>query len=287
MRKIALAAIAVLGLSLVGCKSRDARPAVPEDGAVWVNVNNYIYPSAPASTGGTYAVPTQRTAAPNPPPPPPPIPVPCPEPVADNCKDGQCGIPTLNHAGGYTPFQYFYLGGIVALIVSTLAFGVVRIRRAQIRRQRKIRVSLGCVPLAIIAMLVLPGCVWRPATMGDLDQVRADGVDVAKKQNDTFKDHLIANPGDLEGATGKAFGVNVSAQEDLREKRRKENEKVPEPFPYLPVGGGGLGIVGIAWLLIKRAIAKYDAEPFVGPDGRRMDEATVVSGIQKASETRS
>ena len=282
MRKI-LASAAVLAAGLTGCKSKDARPAVPEDGAVWVNVNvnTYIRPSNGTATTTGESRSFSAPASAFPPPPPPPIPKPPCEPVAGaDCKDGTCKIPLVAKSG--TDFlPYVYVGVLIGLVLGFTILGRKRIARA---RRRYMRVA-GSAVTAVLACFMLAGCSSiRPAMYKDVEDLRDDQVQSAKAEHDTFRDHLVANPGDIEGAVGKAFGANLKSQMDLREKRQKENTPTIPDFPYLPVGGGAASIVAIAWAMIRRAIKKYDEEPMVAPDGRRITEEQVVAGALKAHE---
>ena len=281
MRKI-LAAAAVLAAGLTGCKSKDARPAVPEDGAVWVNVNvnNYIHPSnGSATTTGEaqrFSVPSSVVS---PPPPPPPIPKPPCEPVAD-CEGGTCKIPFVAKSGG-DGMPYVYVGILIGLVLGFVILGRKRIARARRRHYGR----YGAVASVLLVGLLLAGCSSiRPAVLKDVEDLRDDQIQSKKVENDTFRDHLVANPGDIEGAVGKAFGSNLQSQMDLRKKRQDENKPVIPDFPYLPVGGGAAGIIAVAWAMIKRAIKKYDEEPLVAPDGRRITEEQVVAGALKAHD---
>lgn len=100
------------------------------------------------------------------------------------------------------------------------------------------------IPLLLlsVAVLALPGCAAKrflPATVGDVDAVREDNLKAAESQRDAFRDHLVAKPGDVEGAVGDAFATNVSAHEQAN---ASSGDSIGiEELVLLLLGGGATG----------------------------------------------
>lgn len=112
--------------------------------------------------------------------------------------------------------------------------------------------------VAVLAGLVLAGCAAaRPALMADLDELRGDQIAAARQQRDAFTTHLAEHPGDVAGAAGKAFGVNVKAQEDSRAQRQAE-ESGGGGIPVVPTTAAGLALLvaGLAWKRVKPVLAR-------------------------------
>ncbi len=124
-----------------------------------------------------------------------------------------------------------------------------------------------CFALLAFA-LCLTGCSVMPATRGDVDSVREDVKKAAEAQSDTYRDHLIADPLDTQGATAAAFGANVGSlghlAQEASEKRQAEDANPPW-WINTALGLLGLGAAGYVSVKgkkrINEAVAEYDAAP--------------------------
>lgn len=138
---------------------------------------------------------------------------------------------------------------------------------------------------AVVALVVWAACGLcacssiTPATMADVEKVREDGIAAATKQRDAFRDHLVANPGDVAGATGKAFDTNVSAQADAKANAGPGEFKgtVAKGLGAWEQGGVGALFLLIAGEVTRRLLKRHDAKPFEGPNGEKVPEADIVA----------
>lgn len=274
MRILQLGGLLLVLLSaaaLCACKSGSARnpgDVLPSDGSAWNHNYVIIHPVQPSARAEKQVVyppcpcpqPVQvpsTTIKPEPC----SDPVennPCPEPVAydwpepsdgglvagplgNSCPDGMCGVPDMAFAPAFDeakPAPTESNGGawfVIAMLAAVVILAVV-FRKAVI-----IVLLLACSPMMACASSPIDIDPW--ATEDQLAEVDDRATAAFEAQADTFNGYLAANPGDIEGATGAAFGASV-------EEHKKKPPAQPD-FPWVEViaAAFGVGSIGGAGLV--------------------------------------
>lgn len=164
------------------------------------------------------------------------------------CIDGMCSVDVGGLDAMGTSSDTFSAessegeGGLhPALILGTIGVGLAAVAWFAFGTS-----ALMAVLFAFLLLISTTGCVGIERFASEADVAESDERTTAafEAQAETFNEHLATNPGDIEGATGAAFGASV-----------EQHKKKPEPSPQMPgfvdllltpegaAGGGALGLI--------------------------------------------